>query len=192
MANSPLQIVVAFNFTHSAQAALDQAIELARRSVRYVFHFGCIIDHHTGVPDVPTTGAIDYRYAEIVQQHLTTRIERAFAAADVSTAVHFFVHARFGNPAREILVLAEGVGADLILIGSTALIGLERAQVGSISEAVVRGAGCPVMVARAKAYADVRLLSITEVEPNHHYVPPHRYSYEERRVILRPNDWPLY
>ncbi len=193
MPTRPLQVVVAFDFTQTAEAALQRAIDLAHRAERHVFHFVCIIDPHVGVPVVPAEGKYDYQYAERVQQQLTKRIETEFAAQHVPGAVHFFVHARFGKAATEILVLAKGVGADLIIVGSHGHTSLERALLGSVSEAVVRGAGCSVIVARPKSYADVKLLPIIEVEPSHHpYVPPHRYSYEETRLIKRPLEWPLY
>ena len=51
---------------------------------------------------------------------------------------------------------------------------------------------CVVLVARPKTYADVELTDITEIEPSGRYVPPHRYSYSDNRVSLRPPDWPLY
>jgi hypothetical protein len=109
--------------------------------------------------------------------------------------VHFFVHARIGKAAAEILELAREVGADLIIVGSHGLTGVERLLLGSTSEHVVREAGCPVEVARPKRYAEVALLPIEPVDPaqpRHTYVPPHRYTYEDHRVNLRPAEWPLY
>ena len=194
MSDRALHVVVAFNFTQSADAALHRALDLAHRAGGYVFHFVCIIDPHTGVPAVVAEGKYDAQYAERVQQQLTIRIETEFAANHVSGSVQFFTHARFGDPATEILLLAREVGADLCIVGSHGLSGLERVLLGSVSEAVVRQAGCSVIVARPKSYADVKLLTIVEVEPDHQhpYVPPHRYSWEETRVIERPLEWPLY
>jgi hypothetical protein len=105
------------------------------------------------------------------------------------------VHARIGaKPATEILQLAKEIGADLIIVGSHGLTGVERFLVGSTSERIVREAGCSVEIARTKKYADVELLPIVEAEPSDHdhpYIPPHRYTYEDRRVNLRPPEWPL-
>jgi len=56
----------------------------------------------------------------------------------------------------------------------------------------VREAGCTVEIARAKTYPQVDLLNVVEVEQQHRYVPPHRYSYADNRVQMRPKDWPLY
>jgi hypothetical protein len=59
----------------------------------------------------------------------------------------------------------------------------------------VREAGCSVEIARPKKYADVELRPVVEAQPEDHgepYIPPHRYTYEDRRVNLRPPEWPLY
>ncbi len=192
MSARPSQVVVAFDFSRSAEAAMHWAVDLARRAEQRVFHFACIIDAHAGIPGIPADDKVDYLYADKVQHQLAARIEAEFTASQISAAVQFFVHARFGRPATEILVLANGVGADLIVTGSMGMTGVESVLLGSVSEAVVRGAGCSVMVARPKSYADVELLTMIEVEPSHHYVPPHRYSYEETRMIKRPDEWPLY
>ena len=69
--------------------------------------------------------------------------------------MHFYVHARIGQPAEQLLQVARDVGADLILVGSHEGKGLERVVLGSVSEQVVREAGCTVEVVRAKAYAHV-------------------------------------
>lgn len=57
-------------------------------------------------------------------------------------------HLRTGRPATEIIELSEEIGADLVVVGSTGLTELERLVLGSVSEAVVRYASCPVLVMR--------------------------------------------
>jgi hypothetical protein len=105
--------------------------------------------------------------------------------------VHFCVHVRIGRPADEILALAGEVGADLIVVGKRSLDGIARALLGSVSERVVREAGCSVEIARPKAYPYVERLEMQEVKANGHYVPPHRYTYDEAG-LTRPDEWPLY
>jgi len=192
MSSTASQVVVGFRSHHSANAALFRAIALAHRAPFHVLHFVCVIEPHMPVAAVPTKGPIDYAYAERVQQALTQAIEQALQGANVVAPIHFFVHARIGKPGDEILELAREVGADLIIVGSKGATGLERMVLGSVSEHVVREAGCTVEVARAKAYAHVDLLEVRDVEPHHTYVAPHRYSYQANRLDLRPDDWPLY
>jgi hypothetical protein len=58
------------------------------------------------------------------------------------------VHLRKGRADEEVIVLAEEIGADLIVMGSRGLGGLRRAPMGSVSDSVVRHANCPVLVVR--------------------------------------------
>ena len=48
----------------------------------------------------------------------------------------------------EILTLAEEIGAGLIVLGSRGHGRIRRALMGSVSDAVVRHAHCPVLVVR--------------------------------------------
>jgi universal stress protein A len=54
-----------------------------------------------------------------------------------------------GTPATEILKAAKDWSADMIVLGSHGRKGLRRALLGSVAEAVMRQAGCPVLVIRA-------------------------------------------
>lgn len=55
---------------------------------------------------------------------------------------------RHGLPDREILAAAASCGADMIVMGSHGRAGLGRILMGSVSEKVVAGAACPVMIVR--------------------------------------------
>ncbi|HEY5944081.1 MAG TPA: universal stress protein [Kofleriaceae bacterium] len=185
------QVVVGFDFSHSGRAALDRAIGVATRAPWHVLHFVCVIDPHFAFPALPTKH-IDLEYANRVQEEVTAVVVQELDAKRVTDRVHFFVHARIGKPAAEILGVAEDVGADLIIVGSKGLTGIERMVLGSVSEKVVREAGCSVEVARPKTYPFVALTEVVEVKPEHKYAAPHRYTYESQRASRRPNDWPLY
>jgi nucleotide-binding universal stress UspA family protein len=54
-----------------------------------------------------------------------------------------------GDPPEEILRLAAAIGCDLIVMGTHGKTGLERLLTGSVAEAVLRQARCPVMVVKA-------------------------------------------
>lgn len=187
-------VVVGFDFSHSGEAALDRAVKLAGRAPEHVLHIVCVIDPRHALPAVPASGEIDYLYAAQVQEALAAVVHAALERAGITTRVTFFVHARIGkNAAEEILELAHQFGAELIVVGSHGLTGLERLVVGSTSEKIVREAHCSVEVARPTAYPEVDLMSVVEVPgADHTYVPPHRYEYDDHRVVLRPNDWPLW
>lgn len=183
----PVQVVVAFDFSPSAEYALVRAVDVAARAPQHVLHIIATLDERAG-----KLRGISYRDAEHVQHLVRERVVAAFAGRDTASEVQFFVHARIGKPAEEILRLAAEIGADLIFIGSHGKVGLERLLLGSTCERVVREAHCPVMVARAKTYPDVELMSVTAYEHERsHHAEPHRYSYVDNRVLLRPADWPL-
>ena len=185
-------VVVGYDFSHTGHQALRRAVALAARGPQIVLHVICVIDPHEPIPSLPSYDGVDHIYAARVQEALAFEMQKELEAADVVGRVHFFVHARIGRkPADEILRLAGEVGAELIVIGSHGLTGLERLLLGSTSEKIVREAGCSVEVARPRRYQDVELVSVVEVEPEHQ-LPPHRYEYEDHRVNLRPPEWPLY
>ena len=63
-------------------------------------------------------------------------------------------HLTEGKPEAEITALAEEIGAGLIVVGSRGLGGIRRAMLGSVSDAVVRHAHCPVLVVRKEEPTD--------------------------------------
>jgi len=185
----PIQVVVAYDFTPSAEQALRRAIAVAARAPQHVLHIVTALEPHVALgPFHRVTYDDAGRVSELVVEHVTQALQ-AFAT---TSDVHFFVHTRIGRPINEILDLARDVGADMIFIGSHGKLGLERMLLGSVSEHVVREAGCPVMVVRPKTYSDVQLLNVVANEHERHpFTPPHRYTYSGKQVLTRPAEWPL-
>jgi nucleotide-binding universal stress UspA family protein len=188
----PVQVVVAYDFSPSSEQALARAVEVAARAPQHVLHFVAVLDPHARRAAGEPLERVSYETADRLQQSIMECVSAAFAGRPTAAAVQFFVHARIGKPAQEILALASEVGADLIFIGSHGKTGVERLLLGSVSERVVREAGCPVMVARPKSYADVDLIKVARYD--HARTPhrqPHCYTYTNRQVLLRPADWPI-
>lgn len=177
-------VVVGYDFSQTGHAALHRAVELATREPDHVLHVVCVIDPKKPIPSIPSYSGVDATYAARVQEVLAVETQHELDIAEVQSRVHFFVHVRIGHAAREILALAREVTADLIIVGSHGLTGFERLLIGSTSERIVREAQCTVEVARTKRY---------EPAPHeeHDAIPPHRYTYEDHRVNLRPPEWPL-
>lgn len=63
------------------------------------------------------------------------------------------IHTAMGDPAVKIVETAAELDADLIVLATHGRRGLKHFLMGSVSEKVVRTAGCPVMVLREKAHA---------------------------------------
>jgi len=187
----PVQVVVAYDFSPSAEEALVRAADVAARAPQHVLHVVGALDPGGGLT-IGSLKHVDYQSAERVQQLITERVTAAFAGRPTAAEVQFFIHARIGKPADEILAVAEDVGADLIFIGSHGKTGVERFLLGSVSERIVREARCPVMVVRQKGYGEVSRLDVVKYDHTRAaFTPPHRYTYVDKRVIKRPNDWPI-
>jgi nucleotide-binding universal stress UspA family protein len=56
-----------------------------------------------------------------------------------------------GDPATSVVQAAEEEGADFIVVGSHGRTGLGRLLMGSVAEAIVRHAKCPVVTVKAPA-----------------------------------------
>jgi len=185
----PVQVVVAYDFSPSAEEAMIRATDVAARAPQHVLHFLVAID--AGSDFGLASGKPDYQTAERVQEQVTERVTAAFAGRTTEHEVQFFVHARLGKPGDEILALASEVGADLIFIGSHGKTGIQRLLLGSVSERIVREAQCPVMIARAKTYPDVDLMKIVKSEHELIRRTSRRFSYVNHQILTRPDDWPL-
>ncbi len=178
-------VVIGYNFSTTGHAALRRGVTMAARAPYHVLHVVCVVDPHDPLPSIPSDTGVDYRYAARVQDALAVAVQEELDLAEPLYRVSLYVHARIGKPADEILEVAREVGADLIVVGSHNLHGLERLLVGSVSETIVRDARCTVVVARPKAYLEVELLPASDVaadRPSH--VPPHGYEYEDHHVVL--------
>jgi nucleotide-binding universal stress UspA family protein len=191
-ARHPVQVVVAYDFSPSSEQALARAVEVAARAPQHVLHIIAALEPQGVVASIGPMAGVTYETADRVQKMIMERVTAAFAGRPTAAEVQFFVHARIGKPATEILELASEVGADLIFIGTHGKTGVERVLLGSVSERVVREAGCPVLVARPKTYADIDLIKV--IRYDHKRTPhrePHCYTYVNRQVIMRPMEWPI-
>lgn len=191
MTSTKPQILVAFDFSDSAELALQHALTLSLEPVERDFHFIVAVDPHKGL-GLRQGEVINYQYTEEVQALATEHISNAIAKLQLGGEISMIVHVRIGDAVTQILGIAEEIGASLILIGSHGRKGVERVLLGSVSERVVREARCPVLVARARGYADVQRTEIIEVARDEaEYVPPHRYHHKSG-VPTRPAAWALY
>jgi nucleotide-binding universal stress UspA family protein len=183
------QVVVAFDFSHSGCAALERAVALASRAPFHVLHFVCVLDPHHALPKLPVKH-VDLPYADRVREELLGTVQQELKAANIEQIVHFHIHVHIArNPAKEILAVAEEVGADLIIVGCKGITGLERVVLGSVSERIVREAKCAVVIARRKDYPYVEHVDVVEAAPHAHKTSS-RHTYETRIAPVQPMTWP--
>jgi nucleotide-binding universal stress UspA family protein len=129
------------DFSDSSQFALDFACGLA---ADYGAHL--VIIHVIAAPVVESDGAIlsiPVRGVEGIRARLND-LEIPDDGIDVIRRVEE------GNPATEILKMAQLCQADLIIMGSHGRSGLGRWLMGSVAKAVMRRATCPVLTVTAR------------------------------------------
>lgn len=101
--------------------------------------------------DDPSLSGVDrQKLKKFVDAHVAKyRKENPGAADDVKVTIHV----EAGNPAEVIVKYAADVSADLVVMATHGRTGIRALVLGSCAEKVVRAAGCPVLVVRAKAHA---------------------------------------
>ncbi len=137
-------IVVGTDGSQAAEAAVEQAADLARGS-------GARLHVVTAYPDVPsyreriTSSAKrdSIQLREVAETVLARTVQKL---TDQGIAVE--THARDGDPAEAILEVAQERKADLIVVGNRGLTGIERFLLGSVSSKLSHHAPCSVMIVR--------------------------------------------
>jgi nucleotide-binding universal stress UspA family protein len=153
-------IVAAYDFSESADAALDRALQLAGSRPATDLHVVGVVDDSVGperwrgVASSPLAVTLgDRRDAELARDNLRAVVD-ARADGVIRGDTRLFVHLRIGHPVEEILQLADEAGAELIVVGTHGRRGARRWLLGSVAERLIRHARCSVLVARAGTYAD--------------------------------------
>lgn len=146
MSATPFKILVSTDFSKPSEHALDYAIGLAQKLSAEV-----IVLHAYELPMVGFPDGTLLATAEVANQIITsaqTLLEKTVGTRK-DRGVKITPLLRNGDPRDEILATAKGVGADLIVMGTHGRRGLARALMGSVAEAVVRTAECPVLTVRS-------------------------------------------
>jgi nucleotide-binding universal stress UspA family protein len=153
----PTKTLLATDGSREADLAAKTAVELAQRTgseleVVHVFGISPWYPAYPEATDLEGVELEDPRLEEGLERISEQRARKVLdAEAEKVRSAGGTVaqaHLREGGIAQEIVALAEDIGAGLIVMGSRGLGGIRRALMGSVSDAVVRHAHCPVMVFR--------------------------------------------
>lgn len=106
-----------------------------------------IIYLHTYLPEV-LYGSPALFDAEKEERQLLRKMEEEFQPTVKGVSASFAVE--FGTPADRIIHYAKEYDVDLIVIGTHGRTGLKRIVMGSVAEAVVRRAECPVLAIKTE------------------------------------------
>jgi len=132
------RILFPTDFSHTGDAALAFATTLAKESDGRL-----IIAHVQETPLAYGGGEMYYGMPEPSTEEVLKMLHEV-KPTDASVPVEYRLAT--GDPAEAIVHLAEEEGADLIVLGSHGRTGLSRLLMGSVAEAIVRKAHCPVLV----------------------------------------------
>jgi len=143
----PKHILVPIDFSETAERALDYAVALAAKLDARIQVINIIGIPAFGIPElgVALTSTMMDSMVRGNQAALERLVENHRGAVPFDE-----VMLRSGDARDLILQAAEEVHADLIVMGTHGRRGVSRVLLGSVAEAVVRAAPCPVLTVRAK------------------------------------------
>lgn len=142
------KILCPVDFSEASWAALDVAAELAAQfgATVEVLH---ILPVTPGGPDLaPLAVSSMLPASEERKQEAEEHLREILAQKiDAGPTIGYHIEVRFGEAAEEIVAYARD-RADLIVISTHGRTGLKHLLFGSVAEAVVRQATCPVLTVR--------------------------------------------
>jgi nucleotide-binding universal stress UspA family protein len=125
------KILVSTDYSERSRGAIRMALSLAHEGATVLI-----------VHVVEEVHVISEGYREALEERL-----REHDPVPPGISVEYYL--REGEPAEEIVKLANETGCDLIVVGSHGRSGVERLLVGSVAEKVLRAAHRPVLIVRA-------------------------------------------
>jgi nucleotide-binding universal stress UspA family protein len=149
----PTRILLATDGSEEAELAATKAVDLAdaTHSELHVVHVGVVPRFLESYPG--TLGYERRLYDQIEEESRQLLRELSWRVKVVGGTVAG-THLRMGAVNLEIVALAKELGADLIVMGCRGHRGIRRAIEGSISDAVIRHAPCPVLVVPSQERAE--------------------------------------
>jgi nucleotide-binding universal stress UspA family protein len=137
------RILIPTDGSQTSLVALETGIEMARLMGSEVT--GLYVMDNSAYAAFP--GELEW---DAIKDMLAQESETALGTVEEACEEHGLpcqVQVREGHPADEIL--AAGEDHDLIVMGTHGRSGLEHLLLGSVTEKVIRHAGCPVLVVRS-------------------------------------------
>lgn len=139
------RIIFPTDFSHCGDAALKMATSLARDNGATL-----LIVHVEEPPVAYGGGEMYYGVPDPGSDDLQQMLKEVVPTDPQVACEHRLLT---GDPAVAIARLAEEEHADLIVMGTHGRTGLTRLLMGSVAEAVVRRAPCPVLTYKQTAHA---------------------------------------
>ena len=139
------KILFPTDFSQLSDNALQHATTLARETG------ATLVILHVEEPPIAYGGGEMYYGIPDPDQDEMRRMLNEIRPTDPS--VHFEHRMVMGDPAGEIVKIADEEHVDMIVMGTHGRTGLSRVLMGSVAESVVRRASCPVLTFKSSAAA---------------------------------------
>jgi universal stress protein A len=136
------RILFPFDFSEVSRASLPLAKSLARDTGAEL----AILYVHERPVELMAEGGIPLSSFDVDPEALTKELKQA-VPPDPNITCHY--HVLTGSPATEIVKFAKQSETDLIVMSTHGRRGISHMLMGSVAEAVVRHAPCPVMTMKA-------------------------------------------
>ena len=154
----PTTVLLATDGSEEVSLATEAAVEISVKtgSELHVIHVYGVVPIYPLYPEATDPEGADLEDPMLEEELESLSEQRAREVLDAvveevqsAGGTVAQVHLREGRVPHEIVALAEDTGIGLIVVGSRGHGGIRRALMGSVSDAVVRHAHCPVLVVRA-------------------------------------------
>lgn len=143
-------IVIATDGSRNTRRAISYGVELAKLSGATVYVL-YVVDTKSTISENWTIGR-DTIYS-IMKSDGEKAVSEVRTIGEAS-GVEVREVVLDGCPSSEIIKFAESNNADLIVMGTLGVSGLEKFLIGSVAEKVVRGSKVPVLVVRGKSRSE--------------------------------------
>lgn len=144
-------IVVGVDLSETGDDALREALRLARYLPNSELHATYVIKTEAGLHDARRIAEMNDELPRRIED-LRAHLEKACAAPWVteSRSQAAVLHVRIGSPAQALVQVAIDVDAEMIVVGTHGLGGIDKLILGSVAQELTRIAPLPVVVARPK------------------------------------------
>jgi len=153
----PTTVLLATDGSEEASSATEAAVEICDKTgselhVIHVYGIAPIAPFYPEAADPERVEmenpVLEEELESLAEQRAREVLEAAIEQVHSVGGTVAQAHLRYGGVPQEIVSLAEDTGIGLIVVGSRGRGGIRRALMGSVSDAVVRHAHCPVLVVR--------------------------------------------
>jgi len=140
------RILCPTDFSDSSERAFDYGLSLARHYKAELYLLHVVRPVIIGYPEYAIPDSVNEFYGEL-REHAEEQL-REFAKVHAEGGVQAMVAVEEGVTTESILDFARENSVDMIVMGTHGRRGFQRLTLGSVTERVLRRAGCPVLAVR--------------------------------------------